>query len=325
MHGSFLISIAYSLRIHKDTEYRQINVQYDVEKKFVGVKSDVTNSMEYLMRNLLKSQTLWFSVILVLLNNVIFAEGLQSGIVEGRDTNGLSIEFVSSVKTLEEGKTFKLGFKLQHDDGFHSYWKNPGVVGVPLTLSWKLPEGFKASTISWPYPERSKMADFACFGYERDVLLMVEITAPKTIEANQVKLSVDAHWMCCSSVCHPGQKTFTMSLPVGSEVKDTALAKDFDTAWKEVPQANGNITAKLLSGSDDKQIRVRIGLPESTQALFVFNSDNQTTPDLNSTLVKEAEGTWVYSAQRSKFGTQSSEFFTFVLKTNTGYFEVVAR
>src|SRR5689334_1931563 len=38
--------------------------------------------------------------------------------------------------------------------GWHTYWINPGEAGLPTELHWKLPAGWRAGPIQWPYPKR---------------------------------------------------------------------------------------------------------------------------------------------------------------------------
>ena len=75
-----------------------------------------------------------------------------------QETKGLEIALISEVKSIKAGESFTVGLHLKHHKGFHSYWKNPGVVGLPTSIKWDLPKGFTAGEIQWPYPELTMMA-----------------------------------------------------------------------------------------------------------------------------------------------------------------------
>src|SRR5262245_53837871 len=75
------------------------------------------------------------------------------GFLPGAD-NPLKIELVSEVTSIVPGKPFYVGLHLQHQPGDHTYWRFPGIVGVPTGIKWELPEGFKAGPIEWPEPQR---------------------------------------------------------------------------------------------------------------------------------------------------------------------------
>ncbi|MCB1097760.1 MAG: thiol:disulfide interchange protein, partial [Verrucomicrobiae bacterium] len=83
---------------------------------------------------------------------------------------------------IQPGVPFKVGLKMNHAAGQHTYWKHPGIVGVPTKLDWKLPKGFVAGEIEWPRPELTMMAIYPVYGYENQILLPVSITPPASLD-----------------------------------------------------------------------------------------------------------------------------------------------
>ncbi len=133
--------------------------------------------------------------------------------------NSLKIELISEVRSIGAGKSFLLGLHLQHPPGSHTYWKNPGIVGLATTVEWDLPPGFTAGEIQWPAPEVVKMASYAAQGYEGETLLMIPITAPAVSSNKTVTLSARVSWMCCGKTCKPAVKVpFDITLPFGDAV-----------------------------------------------------------------------------------------------------------
>ena len=61
---------------------------------------------------------------------------------------------------------------------WHTYWVNPGDSGAPTVINWQLPEGWTAAAPQFPYPERIPVGPLMNFGYENEVVLLNEITAP---------------------------------------------------------------------------------------------------------------------------------------------------
>ena len=43
----------------------------------------------------------------------------------------LDIKLVSEVTSIAPGQPFYVGLALPHGEGYHTYWKFPGIVGVP--------------------------------------------------------------------------------------------------------------------------------------------------------------------------------------------------
>ena len=131
---------------------------------------------------------------------------------------GLKIELVSEQSAIVPGKPFTVGLWLVHDRGWHTYWRFPGIVGVPTQLKWKLPPGWKAGELIYPAPERTHMFKIAAQGFDRDVMLRAELTPPANLKTGEsVTLTASASWMCCGTSCQPGWKELSLTLPVAEK------------------------------------------------------------------------------------------------------------
>ncbi|MFM2167858.1 MAG: hypothetical protein RIS79_2229 [Verrucomicrobiota bacterium] len=128
---------------------------------------------------------------------------------------GLKLQLVSEQSAVVPGEPFTLGVWIQHDLGWHTYWRFPGIVGVPTQVKWDLPKGWEAGPLVYPEPERTRMFKIKAQGFDRDVMLRTEITPPMTLKpGGQVTLSGQVSWMCCGSSCHPGAMNLSLNLPV---------------------------------------------------------------------------------------------------------------
>ena len=112
--------------------------------------------------------------------------------------NGVKVALLSECKVIKPKDTFTVAVHLQHFDGFHTYWKNPGMVGFPTQLKWSLPPGFKVGKTQWQVPERAKMLKYNCHGYKKETFLLVDITAPAEIPES-ISLKVNIGGMSCSA------------------------------------------------------------------------------------------------------------------------------
>jgi len=140
---------------------------------------------------------------------------LPNAEADAADAPGVTLELLAETSAIQPGEPFQVGLRIRHASGWHTYWRHPGIVGVPTRLQWDLPPGFRAGPIQWPYPERVRMAIYTAYGFERDVLLPVTITPPPRLKpGNTVTLRASAHWMACAATCHPGNREFVLQLPV---------------------------------------------------------------------------------------------------------------
>lgn len=191
-------------------------------------------------------------------------------------TKGVDLSLVSEVATITAAKPFTVALKVHHHPKFHTYWRNSGIVGVPIALKWQLPAGFTAGEIQWATPERVDMAGHAAHGYERDVMLLVEIT-PTADLPEKVELNAEASWMACADGCYPGRKTLTLGFPAPAEA--SAIAK----ARADLPQPLQGWTTILESAKDAPEIRVKFTRAHGNTAApakpYFFSSDGQISSD----------------------------------------------
>src|SRR5262245_8449045 len=148
------------------------------------------------------------------------------------------VELIAERTGIEPGASFWVGIRQQIAPGWHTYWINPGDSGEPMTIEWTLPPGFAADAIAWPHPERIPVGPAMTFGYSREVVLPVRITAPPALDASApVTLSGHAAWLVCEKVCLPEEADVRLTLPVvaGPAPADPGHAAAISSALRSVP------------------------------------------------------------------------------------------
>lgn len=148
-------------------------------------------------------------------------------------------ELVSELSQIEAGESFYVLLKQEIEPGWHTYWKNPGDSGAATALNWDLPDGFSASEIEWPYPERVPYEPLMNFGYHDQVLLPVKIQAPAIIDTEEITLNAKGKWLVCGDVCIPEGGPLSITLPVGKATKNPDTAELFASARQNIPQRIG--------------------------------------------------------------------------------------
>ncbi|BCU75706.1 protein-disulfide reductase DsbD domain-containing protein [Luteolibacter sp. LG18] len=223
----------------------------------------------------------------VALSCLVALTGFSAALSAEEATKGVDVALVSEVATVTAAKPFTVALKVHHHPKFHTYWKNSGVVGVPIKLKWQLPEGFTAGPIQWPTPERVMMAKYPAHGYERDILLLVEITPPAVVP-EKVELKAEASWMACADGCYPGNKILTLDFPATAQTAEIAKAR------AELPQPLQGWTATLESAKDAAEIRVKFTRASGNDAqpgtLYFFSSDEQISSDPPQKIEPLADG-----------------------------------
>jgi thiol:disulfide interchange protein DsbD len=130
-------------------------------------------------------------------------------------TPQVTAELIAESAGIQPGGTVHVALRQTIKPGWHTYWRNPGDSGEATRISWTLPAGWSTGEIVWPAPERQPIGPLVNYGYSREVLLPVPVTAPPDARPGDVvRLRVDAFWLVCEEVCIPESGALLLELPV---------------------------------------------------------------------------------------------------------------
>ena len=141
---------------------------------------------------------------------------------------------VAEDKAVAPGSTVTVALEEKIAPGWHTYWKNPGDAGAPTEIQWTLPQGWKAGPIQWPRPKRLPVASLMDYGYEGTPWLLNTLTAPADA-TGPVTIKAAVSWLVCEKICIPEDATVSLTLQVGKQESDAAVAKDFAAARALLP------------------------------------------------------------------------------------------
>jgi thiol:disulfide interchange protein DsbD len=180
----------------------------------------------------------------------------------------VTTELVAEVRTIEAGRPFWVGLRMTMEEHWHTYWVNPGDSGMATTLTWTLPEGFSAGPVQWPVPKKIPTPGLMTYGYEGDMLLLVEITPPATLPVGSpVRLALKAEWLVCKAACIPGDAEHVLELVAGAgpAQPDPERAAQFAEARRQLPVAGGTAWPADFAVQGE-EIILGIGLPTGVVA-----------------------------------------------------------
>lgn len=162
--------------------------------------------------------------------------------------DSVEVNLISEENSIQPGRPFWVGIRLHVKDHWHTYWKNPGDVGMPIQVEWNLPGGFQAGAIEWPYPKRFVQDEIVGFGYEGDVMLITRLTPPADLKPGQpAALEADLRWLVCSdAACVPGNGHVSLEIPVKAEspTPNQSTIADFAKARAVLPKKPWNLHAR---------------------------------------------------------------------------------
>ena len=224
---------------------------------------------------------------------------------------GADIQFVSEVESVQPGVPFTVALHILPDKHYHTYWKYPGIVGLPTSVKWQLPEGFHAGEITWPTPEVVDMAGHPAHGFRRELLLLVVITPPENIPTNTVTLTGELAWMACHKECHPGFATRSIVLPVNPNREPkyhrkwaASIKRERDalprkcTLWKVSVESDADETPVVI------RVRPAAGASKNPGQVYFFSEDGQITSEPAQKARRQTDGSYLITGTRSEFSPQ---------------------
>ncbi len=160
---------------------------------------------------------LWAGLLLALLLAAARPAAAQGAAEEDPSPHSEAV-LVSEDAWIRPGEPFTVALHMRMDEGWHSYWRNPGDSGEETSITWALPEGFSAGPIQWPHPVRIDVGPLTSYGYSDEVLLLTEITPPASLQPGaEVTLEGAAYWLICEEICLLAESPLALALPVRSD------------------------------------------------------------------------------------------------------------
>lgn len=211
----------------------------------------------------------------------------------------ITVELVSPAVATAPGKPIRIGLRIELEKDWHIYWRNPGDAGLATTLQVKLPPGFTAGDLKWPFPHLFGDPPEVSYGYEGVIILPITITHPDTIpNGTIVTIGVTASWLVCNDVCIPGKAELSIDVCIDDALagQRTKYAEEFVRAEGTLPRTARKIDVTALRVGDHYEIiianneRRKIPLPKSvhffaSEEEVIDHSAKQSTVQRGITLV----------------------------------------
>ena len=176
------------------------------------------------------------------------------------DDGHVDAALISQHDTWQPGTTVTVGLRLAMDDGWHTYWKNPGDAGMPTSLTWDLPNGWAAHGIDWPAPVYFETNGIGGYGYVGTVVLPVRIDVPAEAAEGEVTLKAKADWLECADICVAGSADLQLTGTVGNDEPQPVAehAELFSVAEARQPE---EIDSATSDQSRDPSVSLSLEIP----------------------------------------------------------------
>ena len=212
-------------------------------------------------------------------------------------TPHVEAELVAEDSALVPGKRAIVALRLRMEDGWHTYWRNPGDSGLPTKIAWKLPTGYRAGAIEWPAPKALPVGPLVNYGYEGTVALLVPIDVPgDAIVGSSADIAARADWLVCKETCIPDGADLKLTLPVSDRSTSNAKgAAEIAAARAALPQplpSGWRATAKGDAQTIVLTLSPPAGGPDPGALYFFANAEGRIEPSGAQTVTRSPDGAY---------------------------------
>ena len=186
------------------------------------------------------------------------------GSAEIVDTGHARISLIKDHSDFVPGTSINIGLKVSMDEGWHTYWRNPGDSGGPIEIDWDLPKGFTVSDIKWPLPEKIEYPPLMTYGYEDFVIYPMVLSVPADYSDDYFEMTADI--LICADVCIPESGKISSNL---LDIESDPLIYE----WLEsIPSKSLPITTSL----NDNNLEIRFTFEKEIKEIYFFPDENNS-------------------------------------------------
>ncbi len=233
--------------------------------------------------------------------------------------------FVTADTSVQPGQPTTVALRFVHDPHWHTYWLNPGT-GLPTSIKWKLPPGWKAGGIQWPAPRVlfDSKKNVVGNGYEGELLLPVTLTAPADAKPGEtVELTANVDWLMCEDVCIPGNATLKLALRIAAEAPqpDATYGEKIRATVAGLPRDDA--AWKISAARDAKTVTITVTPTQpgghTPKDLHFFSEDGLTNYELPQPMKADGRGGFTLSVPLDPTGPTAAKQLLGVLTSENGW------
>ena len=153
--------------------------------------------------------------------------------------------------SLEKSLSVPIGVLVELEEDWHLYWRNSGDTGMPTSVEFDLPEGITVSEIQWAVPKVFEFDGLASFGYEKQVLLLTELTIPENYQSNSLSVTANIKSLICKDVCIPFNTTISKEIILTKNFPaDDEVSTFFAQTRKNLPEVTNDFELSFTTDED---------------------------------------------------------------------------
>ncbi|MBT3850980.1 MAG: cytochrome C biogenesis protein [Gammaproteobacteria bacterium] len=173
------------------------------------------------------------------------------------DTGHARASLITNLENSEQ-ESFYIGLRLEMQEGWHTYWENPGDSGSPFDAKWTVNKGAIVENVQWPTPVTIPYPPLMTFGYEGDVVFPFKVF--RSLDSELESISLELNFLICADICIPESASLTLDL---SSATPSPLVNE---AVKNLPTD----FIRTTSQSDQENLRVSFSFSKPIESVYLF-------------------------------------------------------
>lgn len=240
---------------------------------------------------------------------------------EVRKIGPLEMGLVTETLGVSEEGSFWLAWRIRRDNGWHTYWKFPGDVGVPPTVLWDLPPGLQAGELIFPAPQRIMMAQVGAHGHTGETLYLCKFEPKVPFRVGEsIRIKGQFSWLTCSQTCLPGYTDLSIEFKVTKKTSPDPMWKPrFDLFRQQQPVDPPKDWIPTVSSHSDGFALTLPSLPgDQPSAVRFFGEGRMIRSNAPQTLRRGKEG-WELLLTKSPWARKGETHLNGLLYRREGW------
>lgn len=161
------------------------------------------------------------------------------------------------------GGSYQAGISFELQDGWKTYWRAPGPVGIPPRFDWSGSSNLAGIEILWPQPDVTDEDGYFSATYHGTAVLPVRVTAANPKLPVELELAVE--FGVCSDICIPASERLRATIAPDTAAEGEELIR---AALARVPIAASQagisrVECQMVPGTGGMGLEARMQFPSS--------------------------------------------------------------
>ena len=175
--------------------------------------------------------------------------------------NDVNVEIMpkNGIFMVEDSYYFGVKFSLQN--GWKTYWKNPGDAGDSLSINWVDESNVSQLELLFPFPTEFIENQVTTIGYENEIIFPVKINKNRI---DIIDEKIELNYLICKDICLPVKQIESLKLNFNNIVSSTSFNNNFDLKNIKKP-----IFISISNGKEFEEIKLFI-IDKQTQDNILY-------------------------------------------------------